>query len=110
CGVPITRGVGTTCGLALGPPPPHPAASNTHSDARTASAAPRSKAALELQRCKLEPKRSNTRVPQHASSENMRNQTNGVSCGGCDGGTIRVLAVVPRVTTKERGVPPANWA
>src|SRR5216683_2311115 len=99
CGVPITCGVGTTCGLALAPPPAHPAASKTESDARTASAATRSKAALELQRCNLEAKRSSTKAPQPTSKENACNQINGGSCGGCGGGMIMVFAVVPTVTT-----------
>src|SRR5258708_4697188 len=94
CGVPITCG-----GLALAPPPPHPAASNTHTDVRTASAATRSKAALELQRCNLEAKRSSTNAPQPTSKENTCNQINGGSCGGCGGGMIMVFAVVDTATT-----------
>ena len=94
CGVPITCG-----GLALAPPPPHPAASNTHTDVRTASAATRSKAALELQRCNLEAKRSSTKAPQPTSKENTCNRINGGSCGGCCGGMIMVFAVVATVTT-----------
>ena len=99
CGVPITRGVGATCGLALVPPPAHPTAPNTDSDARTASAATRSNAALAFQRCNLEAKRSSTKAAQHASNENTRSQTNGGSRGVCGGDTFMVLAVVVTVTT-----------
>ena len=100
CGVPITRGVGATCGLALVPPPAHPTAPNTDSDARTASAATRSNAALAFQRWNLEAKRSSTKAAvQHASNENTCSQTNGGSRGACCGGTLMVLAVVVTVTT-----------
>lgn len=99
CGVPIIRGVGTTCGLTLAPPPAHPAASNTHTDAKTANAATRSKAADELKRCNLEAKRSSTRAPQVVSSEDPRNQTSGGNCGACGRSTTRVFAVVFTVTT-----------
>ena len=49
CGVPITCDAGALWGTALAPP--HPAASKKLSDARQASAAMRSKPAIELERC-----------------------------------------------------------
>lgn len=100
CGVPITRGVGATCGLALVPPPAHPTAPNTDSDARTASAATRSNATLAFQGWNLEAKRSSTKAAvQDASNENTCSQTNGGSRGACGGDTFMVLAVVLTVTT-----------
>ena len=99
CGVPITCGAGIFWGTALPPAPPHPAASKTPSDARQASAAMRSKPAIELERCLLAAQRSSAKSPQHTTNDNTCSQTNGGTFGVCSGGTNIVLAVVVTVTT-----------
>lgn len=97
CGVPITWGVGTTCGLTPPPPPPpHAAMWNTLKTTRTPSVATRSKPHQVLLWREF---RNNKKAQQQASRETTRNHVNGGSCGATGGSKIMVLAMVDTVTT-----------
>src|SRR5579859_6209632 len=69
CGVPVACGPLTARGLTVAPPLLHPAASNTHSDARTITAIARSAVTDERQRGSLGAHRSNRIAAQAASAE-----------------------------------------